>query len=119
MFAATFCGYLFGVSLKHEGFGEEREWRVLYAPKLLHSPLMEQVTETIGGIPQIINKLPLDVSVSDVLADLDFACLFDRIIIGPSPYPLVQRGAFVDALKEAGVPDAEKHVVMSDIPIRT
>ena len=27
--------------LKHEGFHEEREWRVLYAPNRTASPLME------------------------------------------------------------------------------
>lgn len=86
-------GYVFamlvaGVTcLKHEGFHEEREWRVIYAPQLRPSPLMEHSTEIIGGVPQIVYKLPLDVQVSDTLADLDISSLFDRLIIGPSPYP--------------------------------
>lgn len=105
--------------LKHEGFGEEREWRVLYAPKRWPSPLIEQATETIGGIPQIVYKLPLDVAVSDTLAELDLSRIFDRLIIGPSPYPLAQYEAFVDALEKAGVPDAGARVFASGIPIRT
>ena len=51
--------------LKHEGFLEEREWRVIYAPNRLPSPLMQSSVEVIGGIPQIIYKLPLDVGISD------------------------------------------------------
>jgi len=53
------------VCLKHEGFREEREWRVIYAPKRLASPLMESSTEIIGGVPQIVYKVPLDETVSD------------------------------------------------------
>lgn len=105
--------------LKHEGFDEEREWRVIYAPKRMHSSLMESTTEIIGGIPQIVYKLPLDVTVSPDLAELDMAKIFDRLIIGPSQYPMAQYEAFVDALKKAGVPDAEKRVFISGIPIRT
>ena len=77
-----------GICLKHEGFEEEREWRAIYFPKRSPSSLVESSTEIIGGVPQIIYKLPLDVTVSSKLADLDFSRLFERLIIGPSPYPL-------------------------------
>ena len=105
--------------LKHEGFGEEREWRVLHAPMLWSSPFMVRSTETISGVPQAIYKLPLDATVSNTLADLDISRIFDRLIIGPSPYPLAQHEAFVDALEKAGVPNAGKRVFVSNIPIRT
>ena len=58
---------------KHEGFQEEREWRVIYAPQRSPSSLMESSLEVIGGIPQIIYKLPLDAKASDALTDLDVA----------------------------------------------
>jgi hypothetical protein len=45
--------------------------------------------------------------------------MFDRLIIGPSPYPLVMCDAFTEALKAAGIPDAENRVRASGIPIRT
>jgi hypothetical protein len=73
--------------LKHEGFREELEWRVIYAPKIRSSPLIEISTETIAGVPQPVHKLPLDVRVSNALADLDLSRMLERIIIGPSPYP--------------------------------
>ncbi len=105
--------------LKHEGFREELEWRLLYAPKRWPSLLMGQTTEIIGGIPQIVYKMPLDASVSDTLAELDISRLFDRLIIGPSQFPMAQYDAFVDALKKANVADAENRVFISGIPIRT
>jgi hypothetical protein len=104
--------------LKHEGFREEREWRVLYSPGRTPSSLMEKATVAIGGVPQVIYKIPLDAGVSSILADLDLTTLLDRIIIGPTPYPLVMYGAIVERLKEIGVQDADKRVFISGIPIR-
>ena len=46
------------VRLKHEGFTEEREWRAIYSPSRLTSNLMEQSVETVGGVPQLVFKLP-------------------------------------------------------------
>jgi hypothetical protein len=107
------------VCLKHEGFREEREWRAIYAPKCLAaSGLMESSTEIIGGIPQVVHKIPLDGKVSRYLADLEFSKIFDRLIVGPTPYPWPMYEAFVDALVKAGVQDADKRLVASGIPIR-
>lgn len=107
------------VCLKHEGFHEEREWRVIYGPKRFPSPLLESSTEIIGGVPQIIYKIPLDSFVSNTLDDIDFSRMFDRLIIGPSPYPWPMYEAFVAALSKIGVPEAEKRVFNSGIPIRS
>jgi hypothetical protein len=104
--------------LKHEGFHEEREWRVIYTPKRSPSPLMESSTQIIGGVPQIVYKLPLDEAASDDLRELDLSRIFDRLIIGPSPYPWVMYEGFVAALLKAGVTDAEDRVFASNIPIR-
>jgi len=105
--------------LKHEGFREEREWRAIYTPKLRPSPLMESCTKVIAGVPQLIYKIPMDITVSPALADLDFAAIFDRLIVGPSEYPWVMYEAFTDALATAGVPDAKERVWTSKIPLRT
>jgi hypothetical protein len=106
------------VCLKHEGFQEEREWRAIYAPKRWPSPLMESSNEVVAGVPQIIYKIPLDVNVSGHLADLDFAKMFDRLIVGPTPYPWPMYEAFVGALANAGVADADRRLFASGIPIR-
>jgi hypothetical protein len=103
----VFYMLLAGVAcLKHEGFHEEREWRAIYTPKRLPSPLMESSIETFGGVPQTVYKLPLDETVSEALRGLDLSRIFDRLIIGPSPYPWVMYEAFVAALSRAGVTDA-------------
>jgi hypothetical protein len=108
------------VCLKHEGFLEEREWRVIYGPKRNPSPIMEAETETrsIAGVPQLIYKMPLDAAVAPQGAALDVARIFDRLIIGPSPYSLAMHQAFAAALTKAGVADAGARVVFSGIPIR-
>jgi hypothetical protein len=118
-------GYVFdmlasGVAcLKHQGFGEEQEWRAIYSPHRSPSTLMQCSTEIIGGVPQIVYKVPLDETVSNVLSDLDVRNIFDRLIIGPTQYPWVMYDAFVKALVAAGIPDADKRVWPSDIPIRS
>jgi hypothetical protein len=112
--------FLAGVTcLKHEGFHEEREWRAIYSPKRTSSPLMESSIEVIGGLPQPVYKIPLDVTASPALATLDFATAFDRLIIGPSPYPWPMFEAFVGALQQSGVSDAAARVSVSEIPIRS
>ena len=106
------------VCLKHEGFHEEREWRAIYTPKRWSSPMMESSTEVVAGVPQIIYKVPLDGSASPMIADLDFAQVFDRLIVGPTPYPWPIYGAFVEVLKATGVANADERVLVSGIPIR-
>jgi hypothetical protein len=105
--------------LKHEGFREEREWRAIYSPNRQGSALIESSTETIRGVPQVVYKLPLDKTKSPDLTDLDFSTLFDRLIIGPSPYGWALAKAFTTALVDAGVPDAPARVRNSTIPIRS
>jgi hypothetical protein len=106
------------VCLKHEGFGEECEWRAIYQPKILASTLMKSTTKVIAGVPQVVYEIPMDVTASPELADLDFAKMFDHLIIGPSPYVWPMYQAFVDALTDAGIADAAKRLVPSGIPIR-
>ncbi|MES1147023.1 MAG: DUF2971 domain-containing protein [Solimonas sp.] len=102
--------------LKHCGFREEREWRLIHGAFPLFSDLMEHSIECINGIPQRVFKLPLEANISP---ELDFTQVFDRIVIGPTQYPIAMHGAFTAKLTEAGVPDAASKVFISDIPIRT
>jgi hypothetical protein len=107
------------VCLKHEGFHEEREWRIVHNPKRLPSPLMLSSIETIGGVPQIIYKIPISGGSPDELNQISLPNLLDRVIIGPTPYPWAMYEAFVAALTNAGVPDAGSKVFASGIPIRS
>jgi hypothetical protein len=105
--------------LKHEGFREEREWRVFYSPGQRPSPLIESTSEVVGGVPQIVYQIPLDKTVSPDIAELDIAAVFDRLIIGPTQYPIAMIEAFTKALTAAGVVDARSKIFPSLIPIRT
>jgi hypothetical protein len=42
--------------------------------------------------------------------------MIDRIIIGPTQYPLAMRKAFASLLADAGVSDADQKVFVSDNP---
>ena len=45
--------------LKHEGFHEEREWRIIHSPNRHPSSLVRPSIEVIGGVPQTLYKIPL------------------------------------------------------------
>jgi hypothetical protein len=104
------------ICLKHEGFREEREWRAIHVPMVRPSPLMKSSVETVAGVPQTIYHIPLDASCDPAVADLDIGKILDRVIIGPTQYPLAMQRAFRTKLMEAG---CSSEVVMSKIPLRT
>jgi hypothetical protein len=105
--------------IKHEGFREELEWRVAHCPEFQSSPLIKGEAETYAGIPQVIFKLPLDKRLDQRLEDLDFANIFDHLIIGPTPFSKPMREAYVDALSKCGISDPDTKISASDIPIRS
>ena len=107
------------VGLKHPAFVEEREWRVVYLPGLWRSNAIEETTESVAGIPQIVQKIPLrdDPDSGLIKADLDH--LLYKIIIGPSEYPLVLRNAFAVALAEKNVSEPLSRISVSSIPLRS
>jgi hypothetical protein len=107
------------VCLKHEGFREELEWRLIYLPKLIPSPHMKWSIEQIDGVPQRIYRFPLEGGGIAGLEDLVFDKLLDRVIVGPSQYSWAMYDAFVEELRAAGITEPEKRVFVSGIPIRT
>ena len=106
------------VSLKHEGFREEREWRIVYVPRIHQSKVVSFNTEIIEGVPQLVYKIPLKDSPEDGIVGVEIATLVDRVIIGPSAYPVPISQAFALALYNAGMTDAGTRVVVSNIPLR-
>lgn len=106
------------IATKHPGFEEEREWRLYYRPNEKESPAMAPQIVTLNGVPQKIYKLRLSNEPENGLFGADIPSLLDKIIIGPTEFPYVSYEAFVSVLKEHGVEDAHKKVVISDIPLR-
>lgn len=103
---------------KHPGFREEREWRVVYNPKWEQSSRIVQSVETIRGVPQIIQKIPLQDVPEEGLEGISVPDLVERVIIGPTDFPWEIREAVIEMLTASGVADAAKKVIVSDIPLR-
>jgi Protein of unknown function (DUF2971) len=103
---------------KHPGFREEREWRVIYSPALAKSDRLLADVKSIGGTPQPIYKLPLKNVIDENLFGIELNQLIERVIIGPTSFPQAIREAIVLKLKEKNVEDAERKVIVSDIPLR-
>ncbi|WP_456389310.1 DUF2971 domain-containing protein [Profundibacter sp.] len=106
------------LSTKHPGFGEEKEWRVLYSPSPTTSSLTEKDTVTIGGVPQIIHKINLLRASEKHPLDTSLPTILDKIIIGPCQNPEVIRDALLAELIAAHVKDAHDKIIISDIPLR-
>jgi Protein of unknown function (DUF2971) len=106
------------LSLKHPGFEEEREWRVIVSPTLTGQRGLSRATEVVGGIPQIVYKMKLDSNVRKGIVGVPINSFLSKIIIGPSEYPYAVRDALVQALADAGIDDPSSKVSISDIPLR-
>lgn len=107
------------LSTKHSGFHEEREWRVIYGPTVEPSSKLKHEIVIIGGVPQPIYKIPLKDVPDEGFVGATIPDLVERVIIGPTQFPMALYEAFVGVMKEAGVVDAEKRVIVSNIPLRT
>ena len=101
-------------SLKHPGFKEEREWRLIYQER---SGLLPHDIVSVDGVPQIVYKVPLSAPASP-REGLNLENALDHIIIGPSQYAAVIQKAFVRILRELGIQDAKERVTLSNIPLR-
>lgn len=109
---------MMAISMKHEVFEEEREWRMVYLPSRHPSPEVEHSVETIGGTPQIVYKIPFGRGLAKSFDGIRFPDLFMEALIGPSAFQDVIKAALVVRLREAGVPDPVSKVRATDIPLR-
>jgi hypothetical protein len=111
------------VTVKHRGFQEEREWRAIYWPTFTKQSRVTKAVECIQGIPQLVCKIPLENYPNEdpdlQVQGVTIPEMVSKIIIGPSVYHGPMRRAFIDILKDAGVPEPETRVFSSDIPLRT
>lgn len=111
---------IYALCLKHPGFKEEREWRLIFLPNMLpDNNWVKKSIETIGGIPQIVYKMPFKNCEDLGITGLDLSELLERIIIGPSQYSFVLFDAFNSTLISEEILNSNKKIVVSDIPLRT
>lgn len=112
--------FMTALSLKHKGFEEECEWRVLYNKSLYGnclSEIIEENIEVINGVPRIVKKLNFS-KIKYNNRKLKINELLDRIIIGPNSNAEQLKEIFVRALKKNGVANANAKVICSEIPLR-
>ncbi|MCF8478082.1 MAG: DUF2971 domain-containing protein [Pseudolabrys sp.] len=106
------------ICTKHPGFKEEREWRVVYSPKIKRSARIIEDVASIRGTPQVIQKIPLKDVPEEGLVGASLKGLVRSVIVGPSQFPFEIREAFVKKLTEKGFENAEQIVSVSNIPLR-
>lgn len=107
------------LSIKHPGFSEEQEWRLIHRPYEYASAHVLPQTMTLGGIPQSIYELPFHNPDKGSLFDLpplDLKEILAGIIIGPCLYPETVFRAFKDEMAAIGFEMPIIHV--SNIPLR-
>lgn len=107
------------LSTKHRGFEEEREWRILCLLRdLPPDPVVKPIVASIGGIPQVVYKVPFHGHEEAFLPQLSWDNLLHKIIVGPSLYPDLVKRAFEAELKAQGVSMWGQMVELSEIPLR-
>jgi hypothetical protein len=108
------------VSSKHEGFREEREWRVVNLPMIWPSSAdrlpLDQVA--LGGVPQPIFKIPMVDYPNEGFYGATIPDLINRVIVGPTQYAIATRTALAQVLGAAGVPNPLERVHCSDVTLR-
>lgn len=107
------------LSLKHRGFEEEREWRILCPTRELGpDATVRRLVRSIGGTPQLVYEVPFHGNGDAFLPQLRWDNMLDRIIIGPAQHPDVIRRAIEAELRSQGVALWDQLVCVSDIPLR-
>lgn len=106
------------IGSKHPAFAEELEWRIAHVPALYGKDVLSRSRETIGGIPQIVYKIPL-VNRPDLgITGIEVGELVDEIIIGPTNHPDEVKAAFVDELVEQKIQFDHDRIRSCGIPLR-
>jgi len=106
------------VSIKHPGFAEEREWRVIASPTVFGKDRLDLDIEEVGGVPQPVYKILLENDETNGVIGLEPSELISRVIIGPNQSPQVMLNAITVKMNEAGISDAFDRIQVSDIPLR-
>lgn len=100
------------VCIKHPGFKEEREWRMVAMPGFLGTNNLTMITRTIGGLPQQIYTLNIKVG------GRDWPEIIDRVIIGPTQAPAAVYGVLHQAMIARNIPTGPDKLIVSHIPLR-
>lgn len=102
---------------KNATFKDEREWRIVYSPDVdqRKPKVMQKSVELINGAPQPVYNIPLERHSG---YDISVPTILDLVIIGPTRFPSAVVESFIHELETAGVPEADKKVRYTNIPLR-
>jgi hypothetical protein len=103
--------------VKHPGFKEEKEWRIVYNPSFEKSEITTSQIVNLGGIPQEIHKIALQNYPDMGLEGLAIPELIERIIIGPHRSQYVIGETLQGLLEKAGCENAGSMMHYSGIPL--
>jgi len=105
------------ICIKHPGFSEEKEWRIIHMPEFQYEEELPKKHQCINGTIQKIYTIPLDKDTAEKTG-MSLDSIIDKVIIGPCKFPDVTKEGIISLMKEKGILDAEKRVVISGIPLR-
>ncbi len=110
---------LFGaVCLKHPGFEEEREWRVIHMPAIERPSLLRKRAANVRGHDETIFEIPLKDVPEQGLVGIEIKDLLNHIVIGPSNRTEDIRVGLVEALSRNGIENPAARIFASEIPLR-
>lgn len=107
------------VSTKHPGFNEEREWRVVRLPTHPFPCPFERPIKVIKGVPQQVITIDLKDDPAQGIVGFEPKAFIDRIIIGPTDYPMPVYQAYLRGMDEAGIEKASEKLKISFLPLRS
>lgn len=110
---------LFGaVCLKHPGFSEEKEWRVIHMSLMKSPSLLRKREVNIRGRDETIFEIPLKDAPEQGLVGIEIKDLMHQIIIGPSNRTETIRSGLVEVLNKKGIANPSSRILASEIPLR-
>lgn len=110
----------FALFTKHNGFHEEREWRVVYMSDrdehALVKPYFGHLVTDRGIEPKL--KLPIQPIKGVIAEGVSLEAIVERIILGPSVASVLALNSFKQMLRNTGREALADRVVASGIPFR-
>jgi hypothetical protein len=121
---AAYAAFLFiksfALMTKHNGFQEEKEWRIIYTPELdPDKRLVNQFGYFIGprgAEPKL--KFKIAPVLGGAPDSLSLARLLEFIVLGPSVSSPIAKSGFSRVLRDTCLKDFENRVFASSIPLR-
>jgi hypothetical protein len=106
--------------VKHRGFAEEKEWRLVFCPEFHDDDknIFEKKIAVIRGTPQIVFSVNIKDYSEYGLHGTDLDNLLEQIIIGPTEHGEILKSAFKISLGNLNINNPLNRIILSDIPLR-